>query len=163
MIYSFARSLDANLVFEDRPYKLGEIIKVTVELNARRDVKVREGHVYLVYSVRWTAADTELQPLRMTRPGPGGRTITSSTFRVPTRKRVEHRASYVLGGGSFLKHTPMDSHTSGSYNIGLEIHKDDPPYAFVNGAYMRWSLLAVIDVARALDVKISRDVRITVD
>ena len=41
MIFSFARSLDVNLVFEDRPYKLGEIINVTVEINARRDVKVR--------------------------------------------------------------------------------------------------------------------------
>ena len=163
MFYSFARWLDVKLVFEDRPYKLGEIIKFTVDLNARRDVKVREGHVYLVYDVRWTAAATELQPLRITRPGPGGRAITSSTFRDPTQKQVEHRASYVLGGASFLKHTPMDPHTTASYNVGLQIHRDDPPYAFVNWASMRWSLVAAIDVARALDVKISRDVQITVD
>ena len=163
MIFSFSRSLDVNLVFEDRPYKLGEIINVTVEINAGRDVKVREGRVYLVYDVRWTAADTELQPLRMTRPGPGGRTMIFSTVRVPTRKQVEHRKSYVLGGGRFLEHTPLDLHTSGSYNIGLEIHKDDPPYAFIKGAFMRWSLVAAVDVAWALDVKISRDVKITLD
>ena len=160
MIYSFARSLDVNLVFDDRPYELGEIIIVTVELNARRDVNVREGHVYLVYDVRWTAPDTELQPLRLTRPSPGGRTITFSTLTVPTRKRVEQRKSYVLGGSSFLKPTPLDSHTSVSYNIKLEIHNDDPPYAFVEGASTRWSLAAAIDVARTLDIKISRDVKI---
>ena len=163
MIFSFARSLDVNLVFEDRPYKLGEIINVTVEINARRDVKVREGRVYLMYDVRWTAPDTELQPVRVTRPGPGGRTMMFSTVRVTTRKEVEHRESYVLGGGRFLGHTPLDSHSSGSYNIKLEIHQDDPPYAFIKGASMRWSLVAAIDVAWGLDVKISRNVKITVD
>ena len=163
MIYSFARSLDVNLVFENRPYTLGEIIKVTVELNARRDVKVRKGRVVLVYEVRWTAADTELRPNgRMTRPGPGGRIITSSTFRVPTQKQVEHRYFYVLGSVSFLEHTRLQPHTNVSYNIELQIHKDDPPYAFVKGASMVWSLVAVLDVALALDVKIRRDVNVTV-
>ena len=130
MIYTWAHSLDVDLTFEDRSYTLGNSIDVKVELNALRDVTVRRGHVDLVYEVRWIAPDTVHHPLgRLSRPGPGGNVMSSYSLRVPTKKMVEHKHSYVLGSTSFLDHTRLDAHTAGSYNARILIHKDDPPYA----------------------------------
>ncbi len=40
--------LGVKISFEDRVYKLGETIDITVELSPRRDMEVREGRVDLV-------------------------------------------------------------------------------------------------------------------
>lgn len=164
MIYSFERSLDVNLIFDNRPYAMGEIIQVKVELNAKRGVKVRMGRVDLVHEVRWAAPDTVHHPMgRLTRFGPGDRIVNSSALRVPTKKLVEQKHSYVLGSASFLKQTQFESDMDGSYNIGIQIHEDDPPYGFIKGASRGWSLVAVLDVARALDVRMSKEVTVTFD
>ena len=163
MIFSFARSLDVSLLFEDRTYRLGETIEVTVELKTRRDVKVRKGRVDLVYDVKWTSADTDLPPLRMMHPGPGGRT-PFLTYGVPKRKPTKHRHSYVLGSSSFLDKDPQPvPDIRDFYNIGLRIHKDDPPYSHLKEASMGWSLVVVVDVARATYVMIRKHMKITLD
>ena len=67
--------LGINIAFEQRPYKLGETIHVTVELVPRRDIRVREVRVDLVCEtrrikvppckyVRSHAADGERRDLR---------------------------------------------------------------------------------------------------
>ena len=42
------RPLAARLVLENSPYKLGETIDLTIELDARGNAEVREGRVDLV-------------------------------------------------------------------------------------------------------------------
>ncbi len=161
MIYSWAPSLDVELFFEDRLYTLGNTIDVKVALNAKRDVTVRLGRVDLVYEVRWVAPDTVHHPMgRLSRPGPGGNIISSYALRFPTKKMVEHKHSYVLGSTGFLERTHLEAHTDGSYSVQIKIHKDDPPYAFIKGASVEWSLVAVFDVARAVDVKTSKDLKV---
>ena len=161
MIYSWAPSLDVELFFEDRPYTLGNTIDVKVALNAKRDVNVRHGRVDLVYEVRWIAPDTVHHPMgRLSRFGPGGQIMNSYALRVPTKKMVEHKHSYVLGSTSFLGRTHMEAHVDGSYNVQVYIHKDEPPYAFIKGASVEWSLVAVFDVAWATDVKLSRGLEV---
>ena len=164
MIYSWARSLAVDLVFKDQPYTLGDTIDVEVELNALRDAKVRSGRVDLVYEVRWVAPDAEHRPMgRLTRPGPGGHIINSYALRAPTKKMVEHRHSYVIGRAGFLDSTHMEADMDGSYKTRIHIHKDDPPYAFIKGASMVWSLVAVLDVAWAVDVKLAKSVKVLFD
>lgn len=161
MIYSWARSLDVNMTFEDRPYTLGNSIDVKVDLNAIRDVTVRHGRVDLVYDVRWIAPDTVHHPMgRLSRPGPGGHVMNSYALRVPTKKLVEHKHTYVLGSTSFLEHAHLEVDTRGSYNLRIQIHKDDPPYAFIKGASIDWSLVAVFDVAWAVDVKMAKELNV---
>ncbi len=161
MIYSWARTLDVNLTFEDRSYNLGNSIDVKIELNAIRNVTVRRGRVDLVYEVRWIAPGTVHHPMgRLSRPGPGGHVMNSYALRVPTKKLVEHKHSYVLGSTSFLERTHLEAHTDGSYNVRILIHKDDPPYAFIKGASIEWSLVAVFDIARAVDVKMYKDLKV---
>lgn len=164
MIYSWARSLDVALAFEDHHYTLGDTIEVTVGLNALRDARVRSGRVDLVYEVRWVAPDTEQRPMgRMIRPGPGGHVINSYALRVPTKKLVEHKHSYVIGSSGFLEPTHMEARMNGSYITRVQIHKDDPPFAFIKGATMAWRLVAVLDVAWAVDVKMARTVKVLFD
>ena len=161
MIYSWSRSLDIDLVFNDQPYTLGDTIDIEVGLNVLRDAQVRSGRVDLVYEVRWVAPDTEHRPVgRMIRPGPGGRVMNSYAMRVPTKKMVEHRHSYVIGSAGFLDPTHMEANMNGSYNTRIDIHKDDPPYAFIKGASIVWSLVAVLDVAWAVDVKLAKTVKV---
>ena len=57
------RPLDVNLVFEDRPYKLGETINLTMELTPRGDVEVREGRVDLMCEERWQEVSTVMVPV----------------------------------------------------------------------------------------------------
>ena len=161
MIYSWARSLDVDLVYEDQPYTLGDTIEVTVGLNALRDANVRSGRVDLVYEVRWVAPDTEHRPMgRLTRPGLGGHIVNTYALRAPTKKMVEHKHSYVIGSAVFLETTRMEANMNESYNTRIQIHKDDPPYAFIKGASMVWSLVAVLDVAWAVDVKLAKTVKV---
>ncbi len=161
MIYSWAPSLEVELSFEDRTFTLGNTIDVRVALNAKRDVIVRQGRVDLVYEVRWVAPDTVHQPMvRLSRPGPGGHMMSSYALRVPTKKIVEHKHSYVLGSAGFLERTRLEAHMDGGYNVQITIHNDDPPYAFIKGASITWSLVAIFDVARAVDVKMSRGLKV---
>ena len=161
MIYSWAPSFDVEIFFEDRLYTLGNTIDVKVALNTKRDVTVRHGRVDLVYHVRWVAPDTAHHPMgRLSRPGPGGHIMSSYALRFPTKKMVEHKHAYVLGSTRFLEHTNLEAHTDGSYNLQIKIHKDDPPYAFIKGASIGWGLVAMFDVAWAIDVKVSRGLKV---
>jgi hypothetical protein len=156
--------LDVDLIFEDQSYTLGDTIEVKVGLNAIRDAKVRSGRVDLVYEVRWVAPDTEHRPMgRLTRHGPGGPIITSYALRAPTKKMVEHKHSYVIGSAGFLESTHIEANMNGIYNARIQIHKDDPPYAFIKGTSMIWSLVAVLDVVRAVDVKLAKTVKVMFD
>ena len=56
--------------------------------------------------------------------------------------------------------THLEAHVDGSYDVQITIHKDDPPYAFIKGASIGWSLVAVFDVARAVDVKTGKDLNV---
>ena len=163
MIYSFARPLNVSLGFEDRPYDLGETINVTVQLNARSSVEVRKGRIYLVYDVRWTEAETESQPIRGMISRGGVRSMARSTFRASTGKQVVRSRSYVLGGVGFLGHMQLGPTSINTYSTGLKIHDDDPPYSYIKGASMRWSLVAEVDVIRAFDAKTRMDLKVTVN
>jgi len=44
--------LNVKVSFEDRPYKLGETISLTMELSPKRDMEIREGRVDLVCEER---------------------------------------------------------------------------------------------------------------
>ena len=161
MIYSWAPSLEVELFFEDRTYALGDTIDVRVALTAKRDVTVRHGRVDLVYEARWVAPETVHRPMgRLSRPGPGGHITSSYALRFPTKKMVEHKHSYILGSTGFLERAQLEAHTDGSYNVQIKIHKDDPPYAFIKEASITWSLVAMFDVARAVDVQMGRNLKV---
>ena len=156
------RPLDVNLVFEDRPYKLGETINLTVELSARGDVEVREGRVDLVCQVSWTEVSTAMVAVSSGAVfGPLGAVSAVSTPRIPRQLHKEYNESYVHSCAIFLEDTRLEPDTNCSYEFGIDIQEEPPTRA--NEATVRWNLVTVVDVARARDVKTRRAVKITVD
>ena len=156
MVTSRLRPLDLKLFFEDRPYKLGETIDITTELDARSDVEVREGRVDLVCEARWTEIYTVMVS--------GGRQ-PSGVYHIlpkaPKQVSKKHVETYVHSSVIFLQDTRLDSTTRGSYRARLEIEPESPPHAAE--ATVKWMLVASIDVARGRDIKTRRAVEVTVD
>lgn len=100
MVTSRIRPLDVKLIFEDRPYSLGETIELTTELDARGDVEVREGRVDLVCEERWREIYTIMVPAA-TRASQVGGTI-SIPPKIPKQVNKEHRETYVHSSVVFL-------------------------------------------------------------
>ena len=75
-------------------------------------------------------------------------------------KMLEHRHSYVIGSAGLLAPTHLEADKNASYKARIHSHKDDPPDAFIKGASMVWSLVAVLDVAWAVDVKLAKTVNV---
>ena len=156
MVTSRLRPLDLKLFFEDRPYKLGETIDITTELDARGDVEVREGRVDLVCEARWTEIYTV-----MVSAGRQPRGVAYILPMVPKQVSKKHVETYVHSSVVFLQETRLDSTTRGSYRARLEIEPESPPHAAE--ATVKWMLVAAIDVVRARDIKTRRAVEVRVD
>ena len=150
------RPVDVKLVFEDRPYRLGEAIDLVVELIPRRDIEVREGRVDLVCEERYTEISTFRTPLRTQMVA--GRVISLSV-EIPKRVPKEYRETYVHSSVVFLTNTRLPSGTTRSYSARLEIGPEHPPHELK--AKVTWKLLTFVDVARARNVTQRRKVEVT--
>ena len=67
------RPLGVAVIFEDRTYKLGETVDLTLELSPRRDIEVREGRVDLVCDTRDTKVVSVMIRRGPLNPGAKGR------------------------------------------------------------------------------------------
>ena len=154
--------LGVKVSFEDRVYKLGETIDLTVELSPKRDMEVREGRVDLVCEEHWTEFSTVMVPVSRASRGEaasasGGRVLPEA--RIPKQVHEEHRESYVHSSVVFLEDTRLASGRTGSHNARLEIQPEPPPHAL--DGKVRWRLVTTTDVAGARDIKARRLVKVT--
>ena len=153
------RPLDVNLVFEDRPYKVGEAIKLTVELTPRGDVEVREGLLELICEESWMEVYTVMVPV----PGggmnrsPEGASIAGPSPMVSRQTSKDFKETYVHDAVIFLQDMHLRSDYTSKYEISLEIQSEPVPRV---GAKVKWSLVTVIDVAQARDIKTRRTVNV---
>ena len=72
--------------FEDRPYKLGETVNLTLELSPRREIEVREGRVDLVCGMRYTQVVTVMK--RRGPLNPGAKRPGHGFFSVPRQTKT---------------------------------------------------------------------------
>ena len=72
--------------FEDRPYKLGETINLTLELSPRLEIEVREGRVDLVCDMRYTQVVTVMK--RRGPLNPGAKRPGHGFFSVPRQTKT---------------------------------------------------------------------------
>ena len=157
-MFTRIHSLDVKLVFEDRPYMLGEAINLRLELTARGDVEVREGRVELVREERWTEVFTILVPVH--RPMPGMRWATPGSIPMFSKRVTNRRrGTYVHSSVVFLRDTRLPSGTKRSYSASLEIQ----PEISLNAveATERWRLVTALDVARARDITRKYTIKLT--
>ena len=154
--------LGVKVSFEDRVYKLGETIDLTVELSPKRDMEVREGRVDLVCeeSYQETFTVTGNKPHAAGDPRPAGHVEAPLPSMVDTRQVTERRReSYVHSSVVFLEDTRLASGRTGSYNAKIEIEPEPPPHA--GQGKVRWRLVTTTDVAGARDIKARRLVKVT--
>ena len=149
------RPLDVELAFEDRPYKLGDTVRLTVVLNPSHDVDVREGRVDLACQQRYTQTSTAMvSDARL-----AGRAMSPMPQSF-ARKQVttQRQETYVHSSVQFLKDARLDSGRSHTFEARLEINPKPPPGAAE--ATMKWSLVASVDVVRGRDSKTRRALQV---
>ena len=162
MAISRLRPLGVKLDFGDRSYKLGETIDITVELNPRGDVEVREGRVDLVCEVRWREISTvKVVASRGAIPQPASGRSAPPAVWVTKQVTKERKETYVHSTVVFLTNTHLHSGAPGRYNARLDIQPEPPAHA-AEGT-VKWQLLTTIDVAGARDFTRKRKVQVTVD
>jgi hypothetical protein len=154
MVTSRLRPLDVKLVFEDRPYHLGESVRFTVELHTKRDAEIREGRVALVCDMRYTEVTTAL-------PRYGGR---AGGVVVPVQSTEEHEESDVVESVVFITAAQLRSGRTVTYNSRLDIPTELPESVSGSSgrtrATMKWTLVASFDVAGARDVNVSHPINV---
>ena len=91
------------------------------------------------------------------------RTITSPHIKVPKQRQSENKASYVLNSAVFLENVKINPHAAKGYDVSLDIPRERPPYANAMGTFQSWHLVICVDVARALDVTMQRELNVTVN
>ncbi len=144
--------LGVKVSFEDRVYKLGETINLTVELSPKRDMEVREGRVDLVREEVWREVFTVMIPV-------GGGYARGLAPSVPQRRTKTSREALVHSSAVFIRDTRLASGRTGSFNARLEIEPEPPPHA--RQGKVRWRLVTTTDVAGARDIKARRLVKVT--
>ena len=144
--------LDMNLTFDDRPYSLGETIRVLVELAPRRDIVVREARVDLVCEEDFVMSYTIMSPGRPSLSShrtPGEVYVSPPLLRQRVKK--EEREAYVHSSVPLLGETTLQRDTAVQYEVDLFINTQSPPRVSV--AKIEWRLEGFVDVVMARDTR----------
>ena len=160
MPISRLRPLDVKILFDDRPYELGETITVMLELSARGEIEVREARVDLVCEEHYTESYTVNVPIgqRADMGAPAGLAGVYIPASVSKEVHKDVKESYVHSSVVFLTDSLLSSGSTDRYDVRLEIDQEPPPHA--SSAIVKWRLELVVDVARARDVKTRHKVNV---
>lgn len=162
MAVSLFRPVDVEIDFDERSYGLGESIGVKVKLSARRDLEVREARLDLVCEEQFAESYTVSVPSGQPTDygSPWGQFGVYRPPRMPKKVDREVRESYVHSSALFLENAALGSGTVQQLSFDIHIEAEPPPHASVGGS--RWWLEAVIDVAKARDVRTRHTVDVVV-
>ena len=154
------RPIAATLEFDDRAYKLGEVIDVTLELVPWGDAEVREARVDLVCEARYVETHTIMMRTRE-------QVIMTARYRIsmPPKiaKRVveEHTETTVHSSVVLLKNVGLPAGVPRRCSARLKIPSERPDRA--RRGELTWTLVTAIDVVLAMDVKKRQGVEVTLD
>ena len=140
----FRGPLGLSVGLEERTYKLGETIRLAVELRPRVSLAVKEGRVDLVCEERWAETYYRREPMGAS-PGiiTRGKPLTSET--VPKREVKEFKESFVHSSAVFVEDTQLEAGDSAAYDVSLEISEERPPHALEGK--LRWSLVTKVEAS----------------
>ena len=146
----FLQPLEVDVEFDDRRYKLGDVIDVTLRITPRRNAFVRKGWVELICDEHWTDVRTVTGPFRGgAMYGRGGRPM--STASVSKRITVENTRSYIRSSAVFVDNAWLSPGTAFEYHVQMDVGDSPPPNA--EKVDPTWRLSATVDVAHARDAK----------
>ena len=162
MAVSLFRSVDVEIAFEERSYGLGDSIGVRVKLSARRDLEVREARLDLVCEEQFAESYTVSVPSGPPTDygSPWGQFGVYRAPRMPKKVDREVKESYVHSSALFLENAELSSGSVQQFSFDLHIEAEPPPRASVGSS--RWWLEAVLDLAKARDVRTRHTVDVVV-
>ncbi len=133
--------VSARVELEDRAYELGGSMKLSIELQARRDIEVEEARVDLECEEQWADTYVKMEPLGKT-GGMLGRGKPMPGPAAPKRHVQVYTDTFVhssvrLAGG--IRLTPG---TPTRYEITLDIGDERPPHA--SGGTLKWRLVTTV-------------------
>ena len=175
MVFRF-RPLEVTLtVDEERAYKLGDTIRLRLDLEPRGDVHVREGRVDLVCEQQYWENSTltmEVPIFHTETRGHGSITQQIGTQTVNKEVKKEFKETLVHSSVVFLNDTRLDSASSSTYDARLVIEPTPPPHAkdareLVKDASrswtFKWRLVATVDVVRGRNPKRQKTIKVAVE
>ena len=148
------RPIDVTTSFEDRSYKLGEVIDVTIDMTPNRDCLAREGRVDLVLEEQWKETSTLSYEKPIFQTVSTGRSATVQQVGSTTEtKQVtkDYKESSVSSRAVFLEDARLRSGKAARHSVRLQIQPQVPPHT--GEAKIKWWVQTVIDVAGARDIK----------
>ena len=163
MVYKI-KPLELSFDFEDRGYELGDTIDVAVELVPNGDVDVREARVDLICEERFLHSYAHTGPGRIKGTGWAGQA------QVTNRGSKGRRETQVHSSIVFLNETQLRSGMPSKHSPRLRIETVPPQHAEEAQALQRdaskswsfkWRLVASVDVARGLNPKVQRAVKVS--
>ena len=157
------RPMDVKLTHQDRQYRLGETIDLTVELRVRGDTEIREARIDLVCEERWSETYTMMVPDVRTLRGQMGVGTRGAAPPppppppIPKRVNKRRQETYVHSSAVFLKESSLRSGTV-SHRLALKI--GSTPLRRPTDGAARWRLVARVDVVRARDATARQPVNV---
>ena len=177
--------LKADLIFDDMQYRLGDQIAVAVEITPSSDVELREGRVELLCHERWTEIHSfKVQaaslPHRTASGGMNVGRLPVARADVPGMAVKKFSKTYVHTAETFLASRTLPSGRPHRFEVNFEAartllsmdemrNRRNPSrklsdYRADLGEHAaRWKLRTFIDVVRARNIRVQRDVSILVD
>ena len=152
--------VSARVEFENRAYGLGDSIKLSIELQARREIDVEEARVDLECEERWADTYVKMEPLGRA-GGMLGRGKPMPGPAAPKRQVEVHINTFVHSSVTFARGIHLAPGTPARYDFTLDIGEERPPHA--SGGMLKWRLITtVIPDVGELIVADSTKVRIEV-
>ena len=175
MVYRL-QPLELSFEFEDRPYKLGETIRLTVDMKPKRDVHIREARVDLVCQERYSESSTlsmEMPIYQAVQRGEGSVSM-HQIGTTPVKKGLDkaRKETHVHSSVVFLKDATVSFFAPGSFNVELYIEPVPPPHATEAKELVKdpsrswsfkWTLIATVNVVRGRNPKRQRSVKVVLD
>ena len=123
---------------------------------------MKEGRVDLVCQQRWTEVTTVMVMVSTgALPSTLGAVPAVASIRVPKKATKEYRESFVHSSIIFLQDTQLNPETTSNHDLRLEIQ--EIPTLRTEDANTKWSLVTVLDIAHARDIKTRRTVHIATE
>ena len=162
MPVNWLQPVDVEVAFDEHTYGLGESIAATVKLIARREVEVREARLDLVCEERYAESYTVSVPSGQPTDygSPWGQFGVYRPPKIPKKVDRDVRETYVHSSAVFLEGAMLNSGSAKQFSFDLCIKPERPPHASVGSSI--WLLEVVVDVAKARDVRVRRQVDVKV-
>lgn len=150
--------LEVSSDFEDRTYKPGEAIRLTVDLAVRREVEVKEARVELVCDERYVESYASVQALEPPAGLISPRRKGPPTMLVPKRQVTEIQKTYVHSSAVFLKDKQLGQNARPQHKVSLEIERK--PLSGAVASRVTWTLLTTVETDEGPFTSDSRKVAI---